>query len=111
MAQVRVRIRTAGAVERDDGPLAWSDDVEPALGNEAAVILFEKLHENAGAIRRVGECAVAEAKRLGVSSHYMDPSLCDGIIREMPDGTRQHVVLKDKVEVVIETFGPRCATD
>jgi hypothetical protein len=37
----------------------------------------------------------------------MDPSLCDGIIREMPDGTRQRVELKNGEEVVVETFGPR----
>ncbi len=71
------------------------------------MVLFDKFGKNADAICRVGERAVREAKELGVPCHYMDPSLCDGIIREMPDGTRQHVELKDGVEIVVETFGPR----
>ena len=71
------------------------------------MLLFDKIKDNAEAIRRVGERAVQEAKELGVPSHYMDPTLCEGIIREMPDGTRQHVELKDGEEIVVETFGPR----
>jgi hypothetical protein len=71
------------------------------------MVLFDKIQENAEAIRRVGERAVQEAKKLGVPSHYMDPTLCEGIIREMPDGTRQHVELKNDEEIVVETFGPR----
>jgi hypothetical protein len=71
------------------------------------MVLFDKIQENADAIRQIGERAIQEARRLRVPSHYMDPSLCDGIIREMPDGTRQHVELKNGEEVVVETFGPR----
>ncbi len=73
----------------------------------ASMVLFDKIRENAEAIRLIGERAVEEAKRLGVPCHYMDPSLCDGIVREMPDGNRQHVELKDGEEIVVETFGPR----
>jgi hypothetical protein len=40
-----------------------------------------------------------------VPAHYVDPALGDGIIREMPDGTRQRVDLNDGEEVVVETFG------
>jgi hypothetical protein len=71
------------------------------------MVLFEKIQENADTIRQVGERAVQEARRLGVPSHFMDPSLCDRIIREMPHGTRQRVELKNGEEVVVETFGPR----
>lgn len=71
------------------------------------MILFEKIRENADAIRQIGERAVREARKLGVPSHYADPALGEGIIREMPDGTRQRVELKDGDEVVVETFGPR----
>ncbi len=71
------------------------------------MILFDKIKNNADAIRRVGERAVQEARKLGVPCHYMDPSLCNAIIREMPDGTRQHVELKNGEEIVVETFGPR----
>lgn len=71
------------------------------------MVLFEKLRENADAIRRVGERAVEEARRLGVPCHYMDATICDGIIREMPDGSRQRVELKDGEEIVVETFRPK----
>jgi len=71
------------------------------------MVLFEKIDENAEAIRRVGERAVLEAKRFGVPAHYMDPTLCDGIIREMPDGTRQQIELKNDEEIVVNSFGPR----
>ena len=71
------------------------------------MVLFERIRENADAIRQVGDRAVEEARKLGVPSHYCDPALGDGIIRELPDGTRQLVELKDGEEVVVETFGPR----
>ena len=71
------------------------------------MLLFEKIRENADEIRRIGERAVQEARLLGVPTHYMDPALCDGIVRELPDGTRQHIELKNNEEIVVETFGPR----
>lgn len=71
------------------------------------MVLFERIRENADAIRQVGGRAVREARNLGVPAHYVDPALGDGIIREMPDGTRQRVDLNDGEEVVVETFGLR----
>lgn len=70
------------------------------------MILFDRIRENADAIRQIGNRAVEEARRLGVPSHYGDPALGEGIIRETPDGTRQRVELKDGEEIVVETFGP-----
>jgi hypothetical protein len=69
--------------------------------------LFDKLRENADTIRQVGERAVQEARRLGVRSHYMDATDCAGIIREMPDGSRQRVELKDGREIVVESLSAR----
>lgn len=74
---------------------------------EDSVVLFEKLRENAGAIQRVGERAIEEARRLGVPCHYVDATICEGIIREMPDGSRQRVELKDGEEIVVESLTPR----
>lgn len=68
------------------------------------MVLFDALREHADAIRRVGERAAEEARRLGVPCHYMDATVCDGIIREMPDGSRQGVELRDGREVVIESL-------
>ena len=71
------------------------------------MVLFDKLRENAETIRQVGERAVQEARRLGVPSHYMDTTVCAGIIREMPDGSRQRVELKDGREIVVESLSAR----
>lgn len=78
-----------------------------ANGLPRCMVLFERIRENATALRQVGDRAVREAREFGVPSHYGDPALGDGIIREMPDGTRQRVELRDGEEVVVETFGPR----
>jgi hypothetical protein len=37
----------------------------------------------------------------------MDPSVCDGIVREMPDGSRQHVKRVTGQEIVIADLPPR----
>ena len=70
------------------------------------MVLFEKVRANADEISRIGERAIQEAKRLGVPCHYMDRNLCDGIIREMPDGARQRVELRSGEEIVVETLPP-----
>ena len=71
------------------------------------MVLIDRIRENAEPIRQVGDHAVREARKLGVPAHHVDPALGDGIVREMPDETRQRVELKDGEEVVVETFGPR----
>ena len=70
------------------------------------MVLFDRLRRNAEAIRLMGVEAIEEAKRLGVPSHYVDPAVGEGIIREWPDGTRQHL-RRSKEHVVAEPVGPR----
>lgn len=70
------------------------------------MILFEKSRENADAIRMMGKQAIAEARRMGLPAHYVDPALGEGIIRELPDGTRQRLQRVNGVRIVVETFGP-----
>lgn len=71
------------------------------------MMIFRKARENAETIARTGADAVAEAKRLGVPAHYVDPALGEGIIREMPDGTRHRIVRVHGEAVVVESFRPR----
>ena len=71
------------------------------------MVLFDALRDHADAIRQVGERAAEEARRLGVPCHYMDATISAGIIRELPDGSRQRVELRDGREVVVGTFS-RC---
>lgn len=71
------------------------------------MMLFEKARENAAAIRQLGAHALEDARRAGVAAFYIDPSLGDGIIKQMPDGTRHRLVRVGEADVVVESFGPR----
>lgn len=71
------------------------------------MILTKLIRENAESVRQIGVRALQEAKRAGVPAYYMDPSLGDGIIREMPDGTRERIERRGHRDVVAETYGPR----
>lgn len=70
------------------------------------MMIFEKARENAKAIEQMGQRAIEESKKLGAPAYYMDPTLGDGIIKELPDGTRQRIERIQGEEIVIETFGP-----
>ncbi len=70
------------------------------------MMLFEKARENEEAIRQVGARAIAAAHRSGVPAYYMEPALGEGIIKEMPDGSR-HRLKAGGADEVIESFGPR----
>lgn len=69
-----------------------------------------RLLENAGtfaeAIRTAGGRAAAEMQRAGVAVYYMDDAVSDGIIRELPDGTRQKVEIGDDEDIVLATLPP-----
>lgn len=70
------------------------------------MMLFEKARENEAAIRQMGTRAIAAARKAGVPAYYLDPSLGEGIIKEMPDGTRHRLKAGD-ANTVVESFGPR----
>ena len=67
-------------------------------------MLSKLVAEKAEAIRQVGACALEEARQAGVPAYYMDRSLCDGIIREMPDGTRERIQRHEGEGVVVESY-------
>ena len=56
------------------------------------MILFDKVRQNAEALRQVGESALADAKKAGVPVYYMDDAFGNDIIREFPDGYRERIV-------------------
>ena len=70
------------------------------------MMLSKLITERAEAIRQVGARALEEARQAGVPAYYMDRSLGDGIIREMPDGTRERIQRHVGEDVVVETYGP-----
>ncbi|MDR7040634.1 hypothetical protein J2X36_005417 [Methylobacterium sp. BE186] len=71
------------------------------------MMLFDKARRNASTIRQLGARAIEEARKAGVPAFYVDPSLGEGIIKEMPDGTRHRLAKVEGEEIVVESFGPR----
>ena len=55
------------------------------------MVLFDKVHQNAEALRQVGERALADARKAGVPVYYMDDAFGDDIVREFPDGHRERI--------------------
>ncbi len=51
--------------------------------------ILQELLDRAEQIRSIGTEARAEARALGVPSYYIDPAVGDGIIEELPDGTKR----------------------
>ena len=66
--------------------------------------LLENADTFAEAIRTAGGRAAADMKRAGVAVYYMDDALSNGIIKELPDGTRQKVEIGDEGDVVLDTL-------
>lgn len=67
-------------------------------------MLLENATKYAEAIRTAGQRAIRRAKLAGAPVYYMDPSISDGIIRELPDGSRQVVEIGDGADVVIRNL-------
>lgn len=70
-------------------------------------MLSKLVAEKAEAILQAGARAVEEARQAGAPAYYMDRSLGDGIIREMPDGTRERIRCHEGEDVVVESYGPK----
>lgn len=69
-------------------------------------MLLENATKNAEALRTSGERAIRDAKRAGAPVYYMDAALGEGIIKELPDGTRQKVLVLEDEDLVVETLVP-----
>ena len=69
--------------------------------------LFDLLDANMHAVEAVGDRAVAEARRAGVAAYYVDPALGAGIVRELPDGTRERFEHADGTRIIVARYGPR----
>jgi len=53
--------------------------------------LIDLILQNPEALRRVGETALADARKAGAPVYYMDDAFGDDIIREFPDGHRERI--------------------
>lgn len=69
-------------------------------------MLIERVQEKAEAIAQIGKRAIEKAHRAGGAAYYMDPRFGEGIIKELPDGTRQKIRYDENWnEIVMETHG------
>ena len=69
--------------------------------------LLELLDLKRDDFEQMGERAIESARRDGVPAYYVDASLGQGIIRELPDGTRERIERKGSRRVVVERYEPR----
>jgi hypothetical protein len=70
-------------------------------------MLLDVLRQDEEKIAQAGAKAIRKALEAGVPVYYVDNALGEGIIKEMPDGTRHLIEVDDGAEVVIQTFAPR----
>lgn len=55
------------------------------------MILFDRAHENAAALKNLGAKAREESRQIGKPVRYLDPAYGNDIIREYPDGRRERL--------------------
>jgi hypothetical protein len=70
-------------------------------------MLLDILHQDEESIAQAGPKAISKALEAGVPVYYIDRALGDGIVKEMPDGTRHLIEVYDGNEILLQTFAPR----
>jgi hypothetical protein len=70
-------------------------------------MLLDVLLQDEERIAQAGPKAIKRALEAGVAVYYLDNALGEGIVKEMPDGTRHLIAVHDGDEVVLRTFAPR----
>jgi len=70
-------------------------------------MLLDILHQDEGRIAQAGPKAIKKALEAGVAVYYVDNAVGEGIVKEMPDGTRHLIEIFDGAEIVLQTFAPR----
>ncbi len=70
-------------------------------------MLLEQARKHAEEIRQAGAEAVKLALAAGVPVYYVDDSLGESIIKEMPDGTRFRIAIDGREEIVPGAILPK----
>jgi hypothetical protein len=73
---------------------------------KAGEMIIEQWRRNEARVRQAGRIAIEEARRAGAPAYYHDPK-AGGIVREMPDGSRQLVAVVGGQDIVMQELGPR----
>ncbi len=67
-------------------------------------MLLDVLHQSAEQIAQAGPKAIKRALEAGVPVYYLDDALGAGIVKEMPDGTRHLIAVRNGDEIVLRVF-------
>jgi hypothetical protein len=70
-------------------------------------MLLDILHQDEERIAQAGLKAIKKALEAGVPVYYLDNALGEGIVKEMPDGTRHLIDVRDGDEVILQSFARR----
>jgi hypothetical protein len=70
-------------------------------------MLLDILRQDEELIAQAGPKVIKKALEAGVAVYYLDNTLGEGIIKEIPDGTRHLIDLRDGEEIILQTFGRR----
>jgi len=68
--------------------------------------LFVRYQACKDSLRDSARQALREAKASGTPAYYTDPEWPEGIVREMPDGSRQLVKLENGHEMIVMELPP-----
>ena len=77
-------VRAYVLIANDDG-IAYVGEAQNGFQN---MMLLDKWRENEDRVRQAGTIALKQAREAGVPAYYRDPSLGEGVVKEMPDGNR-----------------------
>jgi hypothetical protein len=78
--------------------------LEAEIASDFKIMLLENAIKYEEAITTAGRRAMQRAKLAGAPVYFMDPSISDGIIREMPDGSRDVVEISDGEDLVLRNL-------
>jgi hypothetical protein len=67
-------------------------------------MLLDVVRQNEERIAQVGPKAIRKALEAGVLVYYLDNALGEGIVKEMPEGTRYLIEVRNSDEIILQTF-------
>ena len=71
------------------------------------MMLLDKWRQNGERVRQAGVLALEQAKAASVPAYFRDAAFGEGIVKQMPDGSRLMVDVKEHGEPLTEQRRPR----
>lgn len=70
-------------------------------------MIVEKWRKNRLRVERAGSAAIKAAHKAKTAAYYLEKNYADGIVREMPNGSRQLIKIVDGNELLVRDLPPR----